>query len=184
MQNQLIDLLTLHIPFDQEEENYRKITLNFIANTKDCTNRQSPDGHITASAWVLSPNRTAALLIHHKKLNRWLQLGGHVENDQSIQDAACREAQEESGIIDLQLIDKGLFDIDIHLIPARKNYPSHYHYDCRFIFQSTTLRFVVNDESHNLAWVSIAEITEEVADKSIIRMARKTQPFLDQIRAR
>jgi 8-oxo-dGTP pyrophosphatase MutT (NUDIX family) len=181
MQHQLVELLTLHTPADATEAAHKQRALEFVANTVFCTSRETLAGHVTASAWILSPERGSTLLTHHRKLNRWLQLGGHVEDDQSIQDAATREAREESGIVDLNLLDRKLFDIDVHLIPARKGDPDHYHYDFRFIFQSTTRIFSVSEESHSLAWVAISEITTEVADESIIRMANKTQAFLNQL---
>lgn len=181
MQHQLIELLTSHIPANDTEAKHQQLALKFVASTGRCTSRETLAGHVTASAWILSPERTATLLTHHKKLNRWLQLGGHVEDDQSIQDAATREALEESGINDLYLLDRKLFDIDVHLIPARKGDPDHYHYDFRFVFQANTRAFSVSEESHSLAWIAISDITAEVADESIIRMAKKTRAFLNKL---
>lgn len=181
MQHQLLELLTSHIPADETEAAHQQRTLEFVANTALCTSRETLAGHVTASAWILSPDRTATLLTHHKKLNRWLQLGGHVEDDPSIQDAATREALEESGIDDLYLLDRKLFDIDVHLIPARKGDPEHYHYDFRFIFQANTKDLSVSEESHSLAWVTIADIATKVVDESIIRMAKKTPAFLNNL---
>lgn len=181
MQHQLIELLMSHIPADDTEATHQQRTLEFVANTAFCASRETLAGHVTASAWILSPERTATLLTHHKKLNRWLQLGGHVEDDQSIQDAATREAFEESGIDDLYLLDRKLFDIDVHLIPARKEEPEHYHYDFRFIFQAKTKALSVSEESHSLAWIAMADIVNEVTDESIIRMAKKTPAFLDDL---
>lgn len=174
MQKHLIELLKSHTPIDPLEAAHRERALEFVQNTVSCTSRSTLSGHVTASAWILSPDRSATLLTHHKKLNRWLQLGGHIEDDKSIQQAALREAQEESGISDLSLIDENLFDIDVHLIPARKTDPEHYHYDFRFAFQAKTKSFSVSDESNNLAWVDISDVCAEMADESIIRMARKT----------
>jgi 8-oxo-dGTP pyrophosphatase MutT (NUDIX family) len=180
MQHQLLELLTSHTPADDTEATHKQRALEFVASTALCTSREALAGHVTASAWILSPERNSTLLTHHKKLNRWLQLGGHVEDDKSIQDAATREAHEESGIDDLYLLDRKLFDIDVHLIPARKGYPDHYHYDFRFVFQANATTFSVSDESHSLAWIAITDITTEIADESIIRMAKKTQAFLNK----
>jgi len=178
MQYQLIELLALHIPADDTEARHKERTLEFVAATAGCASRETRSGHVTASAWILSPDRTEVLLTHHKKLNRWLQPGGHVENDRTIQEAATREALEESGIDDLELLDDRIFDIDVHLIPARKTDPDHYHYDFRFIFQSSTREFSVGDESHDLAWVKLSAINDDVAEESIVRMTRKTPAFL------
>lgn len=181
MQYQLIELLGLHITFDDTEAEHRRRTSEFVSNNVFCTSRDTLSGHVTASAWILSPDRTSTLLTHHRKLGRWLQLGGHVEADHTIQDAAAREAREESGIDDLRLLDHRLFDIDVHSIPARKAEPEHFHYDFRFIFQSMTDLFSVGDESHGLAWVRLSEIEGPDSDASIIRMVRKTAGFLKKL---
>ncbi|MBC3919587.1 NUDIX hydrolase [Undibacterium sp. CY18W] len=175
MQDQLIVLLLAHQPADATETGHLQKTLDFVTHTKACSSRQTLAGHVTASAWILSPDGQAALLTHHKKLNRWLQLGGHVDDgDISIQAAATREAREESGIQDLQLLHATLFDVDAHAIPARHNEPGHYHYDLRFLFQALHLDFCVSDESHDLAWVPLSTLVSDDNNASVSRMAKKT----------
>lgn len=175
MQAQLIALLHAHQPSDATEAVHVKNALDFISNTANCSSRATLAGHVTASAWILSPDGQSALLTHHKKLNRWLQLGGHTEDDDaSIQAAAAREAREESGISDLQLLSTALFDVDVHPIPARANEPAHYHYDLRFLFQAQREDFSVSDESHNLAWVALTRLAAEDGNASVARMAGKS----------
>ncbi|MFZ6759943.1 NUDIX hydrolase [Undibacterium sp. Ji50W] len=174
MQDQLIALLNAHQPADATEAGHLQKTLSFVTHTANCCSRQTLTGHVTASAWILSPDGQAALLTHHKKLDRWLQLGGHMDDDDiSVQAAATREAREESGIQDLQLLHTALFDVDAHAIPARPNEPGHYHYDLRFLFQARHLDFCVSDESHDLAWVPLATLANDSNNKSISRMAKK-----------
>ena len=75
-------------------------------------------GHVTASAFVWSPDRGSVLLIHHGKLHRWLQPGGHVEpGDLDVIAAARREVAEEVGLDDVDIVGAGLFDVDVHIIP-------------------------------------------------------------------
>lgn len=172
MQSQLIQLLERHRPYDDIERDHLARTLEFVRRTPRCADRATPEGHVTASAWVLSPDAGAALLVHHRKLERWFQPGGHVEDDATIQEAALREAREESGIADLALLDEGIFDVDVHRIPARKGEPDHWHFDLRFLLQARTRAFAVGEESLDLAWRALAELDD--ADESIRRMARKT----------
>ena len=181
MQRHLIELLQNHVPADKTEEEHRENTLGFVSRTPNCASRETLSGHVTASAWILSPDLNAVLLTHHKKLGRWLQLGGHVEDDVSIQAAALREAREESGISRMDLLDEALFDIDVHLIPERKSTPAHYHYDCRFLMVAGDRDFVVSPESNDLAWLDLAKIPESHADDSIVRMQLKTGTFLKRI---
>jgi 8-oxo-dGTP pyrophosphatase MutT (NUDIX family) len=181
MQRHLIELLQNHGPADETEEEHRENTLGFVRRTPGCASRETLEGHVTASAWILSPDLKSALLTHHKKLGRWLQLGGHVEEDSSIQAAALREAREESGIVKMDLLDEALFDIDVHLIPERKSTPAHYHYDFRFLILAGDRDFVVSPESNNLAWLDLTEIPESLADDSIVRMQLKTKTVLERL---
>lgn len=177
MREQLIDLLSRYTPADKLEESHQKLTLEFLKGTVNCTQTTNLSGHATASAWVLSPDRRSTLLTHHKKLGRWLQLGGHIEDDASIQAAAKREAIEESGIDKIRLVDEMIYDIDVHFIPERKGIPGHYHYDFRFILQAENTDFCVSDESNSLSWVNLEMFNEGLADESILRMVRKTKVY-------
>ncbi len=175
MKEALIELITKHTPFDDTERAHTMRTLEFLRKNENCTSTDNLKGHITASAWVLSPQRTETLLTHHRKLNRWLQLGGHIEDDATIQAAALREAVEESGIENIHLIEDSIFDIDVHLIPARNEIAEHYHYDIRFLLQAERTDFVISDESNDLAWVKLSDIGSFVSDESVLRMCRKSK---------
>lgn len=132
-------------------------------------------GHITGSAWIVDQSKEFVLLTHHTKLNKWLQPGGHADGDENILNVARREAEEETGLMDLKLLQNGIFDIDIHTIPARKEFPEHLHYDVRFLFQADKHESLfMTKESDALAWVAVdqlALLTQE--NTSIIRMANK-----------
>ena len=101
-----------------------------------CFQRTNYSGHFTASAWILNEKRDKALMTHHKKLNMWLQLGGHADGNTDLLDVARREAIEESGIKKIRLLNDEIFDVDIHLVPKFKDQPSHKHFDVRFIFEA------------------------------------------------
>ena len=134
-------------------------------------------GHITASAWIIDESKKQTLLVHHAKLNRWLQPGGHADGDENILNVATREVNEETGLTDLTLLIPGIFDLDIHPIPARKDFPEHLHYDIRFAFiASQNEELKISDESHDLKWVKllkVPEITQQ--NSSILRMIEKTR---------
>jgi 8-oxo-dGTP pyrophosphatase MutT (NUDIX family) len=147
----------------------------FVLVVDDCFERTHLAGHITASAWIVDEQREHALLTHHRKLNRWLQLGGHADGDSDVRRVALREATEESGLTVIRSAFAGIFDIDVHSIPARTNEPEHKHYDVRFAFiADRTTPLIVSDESHELAWRPLAELDRDGVDASVRRMARKT----------
>lgn len=137
--------------------------------------RERLDGHFTASAWLVSRDNRRVLLTHHRKLGRWLQLGGHADGDRDLARVALREAEEESGLRDLRLVDERIFDLDRHWIPERGDVPGHWHYDVRYVVRAMGgEQFEVSEESLDLAWRGIAEIAADPqADASLRRMARR-----------
>ena len=146
----------------------------FVRTHPDCCERTCVPGHLTGSAWVVSKDGLRTLLTHHRKLDRWLQPGGHADGDTDLARVALREAEEETGLTGL-VVEPGIFDLDRHAIPARKADPEHWHYDVRFVVRATgSEEFVVSEESHALAWRDIAGIAaDEQGDESVRRMARK-----------
>lgn len=152
------------------------LAAQFIAllDDADAFERRRLAGHFTASAWLVDASGARVLLTHHRKLDRWLQLGGHADGDRDLARAALREAQEESGLTGLR-VEQGIFDLDQHLIPEHKGVPGHWHYDVRYVVHADGGdAFVVSDESHALAWRDIAALAaDEGADASLRRMAGK-----------
>ena len=143
-------------------------------DARDCFLRSNIEGHFTGSAWLTSRDGRRVLLTHHRKLDRWLQLGGHADGDNDLARVALREAEEESGLTDLE-VEEEIFDLDRHWIPERADVPGHWHYDVRFVVHARgSESFVVSEESHALAWRDIAEIAADpAADESLRRMARR-----------
>lgn len=135
-------------------------------------------GHFTASAWLVAGDDRRVLLTHHRKLGMWLQLGGHADGDDNLMRAALKEAQEESGLSGLS-VEAGIFDLDRHWIPQHKAVPAHWHYDVRYVIRAgSDERYVVSDESHDLAWRDIAALADDPdADLSLRRMAAKWRAF-------
>jgi len=140
---------------------------------ENCFERDCWAGHITGSAWLVNQAGSHVLLTHHRKLERWLQLGGHSDGEADTLLAAKREAQEESGLA-VTVLDPIPIDLDVHMIPARKDDPDHYHFDVRFAFRSVGSEdFAVSAESLDLAWVPIADLSAYTDEESVLRMARK-----------
>lgn len=136
--------------------------------------RERVAGHFTASCWLVDRTGTRVLLTHHRKLQRWLQLGGHADGDRDLPQVALREAQEESGLGGLR-VERELFDIDRHWIPERGDVAGHWHFDARYVVQAGADEdYVVGEESLDLAWCGIAVIGDDPgADASLRRMAGK-----------
>ena len=145
-----------------------------LSSTPAAFERSHAACHFTGGAWLISADGERVLLTHHHKLGRWLQLGGHADGDSDLASVALREAEEESGLVDL-IVEATIFDIDQHLIPARGSEPEHWHYDVRYVVRATgSESFVVSEESLALTWRPIREIADDpLVDVSLQRMARK-----------
>jgi 8-oxo-dGTP pyrophosphatase MutT (NUDIX family) len=173
----IISLLEQYEPTFEEERFYRKLMLAYAkSNPISWWQRSLLDGHFTGSAWVLNPDRSKALLIHHRGLDKWFQPGGHAEEtDVSLIEAARREAQEECGLGVLELVENTIFDLDIHIIPAKKEIPEHLHYDVRFLFQAASETLQGDEaELNDLAWVSLKELMNRDLQQSVRRMVLKS----------
>ena len=173
-QAQALELLCRAVPECAPDPEVLADFVEFARTQPDCCERTLAQGHFTGSAWLVSADRQRVLLTHHRKLGRWLQLGGHADGNGDLADVALREAEEESGLAGLRG-EAGVFDLDRHLIPARKNEPEHWHYDVRFVVHAGSNEdFIVGPESHDLAWRVISELVDdEHADESVRRMANK-----------
>jgi 8-oxo-dGTP pyrophosphatase MutT (NUDIX family) len=131
-------------------------------------------GHFTASAFILSPERDSLLLILHGKLQRWLQPGGHIEpTDTDLLAAARREAEEETGLAELELLEPAPFDLDVHQIPALRGDPSHAHFDVRFLFRATDRAVRAASDAKAARWVPLREVDLTISDRSVLRAVEK-----------
>lgn len=141
----------------------------------DCFLRSRLAGHLTASCWVLNPEKDNVLLMHHKKLDRWLQPGGHADGNEDLLNVAKKELEEETGLVHFS-VNAEIFDLDVHTIPERKDVPEHFHYDVRFLFTATNPNEIQkNHESMELKWVALTDVHELCAgEESIMRMVEKS----------
>ena len=171
----LLDKLRAHQPYDAHEAAMLRATREFVEANAACFDRSLRAGHITGSAWVLDLARTHVLLTHHQKLERWLQLGGHADGNHDVLQVALCEAKEESGLPEVSPISEAIFDVDVHLIPARGDQPGHLHYDVRFLLQADRQHpLTVTHESKALAWVELSQVAALNAEASLLRMVAKT----------
>ena len=156
----------------------------------DCFERTCRPGHITAAAWILSTDRRRALLTHHRKLGRWLQLGGHADGQWHVEEVALREAREESGLAQFEIVPiHGTlmpFDLDVHVIPARYDAhgrmieDAHEHHDIRFLFIAQgSDEISVSEESHDVKWCTPDEVHQLSGEESVLRMLYKALDLLD-----
>jgi 8-oxo-dGTP pyrophosphatase MutT (NUDIX family) len=171
---EFIDSLTRYARTCPEHRSLADDYAGFAALAPDVFTRTHLAGHFTGSAFVVSADGERALLLHHAKLDRWLQPGGHADGEIDLGQVALREAEEETGLPGL-VVESGIFDLDRHGIPARGAEPEHWHWDVRYVLRCSgdeTPR--INSESRAAAWRRIDELAVDgTLDPSIRRMAAR-----------
>jgi 8-oxo-dGTP pyrophosphatase MutT (NUDIX family) len=164
-----------------------------VRNHTDCFERSCLPGHVTASVWIVSSDREHFLLGHHRKLGRWLQLGGHADGDPDVASVALREAREESGLRGLRFLgeDGALrdrpripVDVDVHEIPARGSEPAHEHHDVRFLLVAEPDPILSrSEESNALQWFAWERLETDFGEESLIRLGRKARRIVSATRS-
>lgn len=179
----LLELLERYLAHNSDERIGVDHVRQFVRANPDCFERSCVDGHLTASAWIVSHDQRRFLLAHHRKLGRWLQLGGHADGDTDLVAVALREAREESGMHEFRVVRPGglalPLDLDVHRIPARGGEPEHLHHDLRFLLVAASDQELrVSSESNDLRWFARERAAELLGDESLLRMARKADRLL------
>ena len=166
--------LAAHAGADEKERRDVSFIREFLrAHPGDAHLRSQLAGHLTGSGFVLDATRTQLLLLHHGRLHRWLQPGGHGEGETDPLQIALREIEEETGLRDLLPLGEGLFDVDVHGIPARPGEPAHLHLDLRYAFVApATAAPRLSHESRDLRWFPLVAPPPD-ADPSLRRALRK-----------
>lgn len=175
---QLLDLLAHYTTPFMEEAAMAERTRHFVEQHVNCFDRGLMPGHVSGSAWVVNPSRTHALLLLHRKLGLWLQPGGHADGDPDMLRVVLKETSEETGVAldDIKLISESIFDIDVHTVHASVHDPRHIHFDVRFLVEiDDQIHLPGNDESHQIGWVPLHQISRLNNMLSLHRLVQKTR---------
>jgi 8-oxo-dGTP pyrophosphatase MutT (NUDIX family) len=168
-------------PRDGESMKSRDLCLTLL----DCSpvpfsREQFTPGHITCTGLVLAPDEERVLLVHHRRLDRWLPPGGHLEpEDESAAAGAKREVLEETGVL---LADRNpvLAGVDVHGIPAKGAEPYHLHHDLLFLFHAAELECRVSHESHAVAWCARADLERRGVPDNVGRAFDRVRELLSK----
>jgi 8-oxo-dGTP pyrophosphatase MutT (NUDIX family) len=169
----ILELLESYKCIIESEKLIKKRFIEFVQNNEDCFDRNLEVGHITASAFIFDPNNNKTLLLHHKKLNKWLQPGGHCDGDKDTLSVAIKEVFEETGLV-INNQAQPIFDLDIHMIPENKGILEHEHFDVRYLLLADSkIPLKQNHETNQLKWVHLSEMENYTTEESLRRMKNK-----------
>jgi 8-oxo-dGTP pyrophosphatase MutT (NUDIX family) len=169
---------------DSREQASLSRILEFARHVPGAFSRANPEGHITASAVVTRPEDSAFLLVWHRKLGRWLQPGGHMEDgDGSVFAAAVREAREETGLEHFAFpLGERILDVDVHPIPPHGPGPPHFHFDIRYVLAATPAE--TDAQNGEIRWFTLPQAMATGIDDSLARALRKAASSLSVLRPR
>ena len=136
----LLKELKSYEPFDDTEKIELARFINFLENTKNVYSRNNLVGHLTSSSWIVNNDKSKVFLIRHNIYNCWAPLGSHADNETNLSYVAIKEAQEESGMQNIKLLDKKILDISVMSVPEhiknKKVVPAHFHFDVRYLLEA------------------------------------------------
>jgi 8-oxo-dGTP pyrophosphatase MutT (NUDIX family) len=179
----LPEALARHAAADPEEAAHLRTIVEFVGRHARPFDRRIPEGHLTGSALVVSASGDRVLLVHHRKLQRWLQPGGHADPGEATGEAvALREAGEETGIEGLMLHPRAPrpLDVDVHAIPAFGSEPAHAHLDLRYLVVAPDAAVVTRcaEETSDARWFGWDELPALGLDRGLVRALAKARRLL------
>jgi 8-oxo-dGTP pyrophosphatase MutT (NUDIX family) len=173
LKEQLNEFCKSDLILDHEREVATRMLAYIDAEGPSAFVRTTRPAHFTASALVLSPDNSKILLMWHKKLNKWLQPGGHADGDFDLLNVATREVFEETGA-EVSPFNSSIYGVDWHPIPANAKEDAHEHADCAYLLKSKSWELVVNeDEAGAVKWFEAKEALALIEDASTEKLIKR-----------
>ncbi|MBE6149783.1 MAG: NUDIX domain-containing protein [Firmicutes bacterium] len=173
MNEKIYNEILNYIPFDEKEENDKKVMLKYIKNNEDVLTRNNEIVHMTVSAWIVNEDKTKVLMIHHNIYNSWAWIGGHADGDDDFLRVAKKEVEEETGITKLKLLTDKIYGLNIvtveNHIKRGKQVNSHLHFDIEYLFEADEndqLR-IKEDENSGVKWIDINEVIKYTTEEKM-----------------
>ena len=156
-----MDLLTQleqYVPWNEQEAEDREELLRRLRSGEDLYTRENRSAHLTASAWVVSPDRRQVLMAYHNLYNSWAWLGGHADGERDLLSAALREVREESGLRHVRPISDQIYSLEILTVDGHEKrgryVPSHLHLNITYLLEASPAEAVrcKPDENSRVGW--------------------------------
>lgn len=162
--------IAAYTPVNAQEARDRALLLSWLESGQDIYTRDNAAAHLTASAWVVSPDRQQVLMVYHNIYNSWSWMGGHADGERDLLGVARREVMEESGLKELKLLSPDLFSLEILTVDGhikRGSYvSSHLHLNVTYLFEADPSQplHIKPDENSGVAWFPVAELPQRVTE--------------------
>lgn len=164
---QLITQIENYTPFNEQEVRDKAQILEFLRSGTELITRDNPVAHLTASAWVVSPDRKQVIMVYHNLYQSWSWMGGHADGDWDLLRVAKKEVMEECGLKELKIVSPDIFSLEILSVAGHEKkgeyLSSHLHLNVTYLFEadpSQPLR-IKPDENSGVAWVAAEDIPQK-----------------------
>lgn len=162
----LIEEVRAYHPWNEQEQKDREILLGWLQSGTEILTRNNPAAHLTASGWVITPDKRAVLMAYHNIYNSWAWLGGHADGEADLRLVAEREVKEESGLEQVQLVKESIFSLEILPVYGHVKrgiyVPTHLHLNVTYLFEGdpkAALRMKA-DENKGVQWIPAVDIPQ------------------------
>ena len=150
-------------PCCEQERLDRKLILDFLARNPDAFYRSNLTAHMTASAWVVNPERTKVLMVYHNIYDSWSRAGGHAVGNEDLLSVALREVREEPGVEYLRPVSEDIFSLESLTVDGHEKrgeyVPSHLHLNVTYLIEADehdTLH-ICEGENSGVRWFTLDE---------------------------
>lgn len=152
------------VPQNEQEVCDKAELLRWLDSGLDIYSRSCNAGHLTASAWVVSPDRKKVLMIYHNLYNSWAWMGGHADGMEDLHAVAEKEVREECGLRKLKSLDDGIFSLEVLTVDGHekkgKYVSSHLHLNVTYLFEADPEApvFIQPEENSGVGWFTCEEV--------------------------
>lgn len=168
---ELKEQIEKYIPYNEQEENDKKIILDYMNKFDNLLTRENEIAHFTASAWTVNKERTKVLMIYHKIYNSWAWTGGHADGDKDLLYTAVRELKEETGAKNVNVLKEDIFSLETICVKGhikRGRYvSSHLHFNITYLLEvdEKEILKIKEDKNSGVKWIDIKDINDYVAEE-------------------
>lgn len=150
-------------PCNEQERRDKAVILDFMDNNPDAFLRTNLIAHMTASAWIVNPERTRTLMVYHKIYDSWSWTGGHADGEEDLLQVALREAREETGVHRVRPVSEDIYSLEVLTVDGHEKrgayVPSHLHMNVTYLLEAeeTDRLHIREDENSGVAWFTLEE---------------------------
>ena len=177
-----------YVPYDEVEAKDKEVMLKYMDTFDNLLVRDNEFAHFTASNWIVNKERTKVLMIYHNIYKSWAWTGGHSDGEEDLLKVALKEAEEETGINNFNVLSNGIYSLEIIGVNAHekrgKRVAAHLHLDCSFLLEADEKDVIriKEDENSGIEWVNIEDAVKKTSEAQMIQIYTKLNNKLKDIK--